>query len=299
MDARPGSQTRAAVVTIEGRRPRRHTDVLATEEPLEIRLDIGQGAAPLVVTMRTPGADFELAAGFLFSEGIVRSREEIKEIRYCVDRERDGAQQYNVVTVELRQGDIGDRIAARSFTMTGACGVCGKSSLDALSLAGLEPLPAGPKVPIETLYGLPETLRERQRVFARTGGLHAAALFDASGKLLALREDIGRHNALDKLVGWALLEGRIPLRDGIILVSGRASYELTQKTVAAGAPILCAVSAPSSLAVALARRFNLTLVGFLRGKRANVYHGLDRLQIDAEAPTLAADSGRDAEPASP
>jgi len=279
MDERPTSQTRATVVALEGSRARRQSDVLATEEPLEIRLDLGQGAVSLVMTMRTPGADFDLAAGFLFAEGIVRAREEIRQIRYCVDSERDGAQQYNVVTVDLRFEDPQTRLHPRMFPVTGACGICGKSSLEAVSLAGLQPLPPGFHVPLEVLYTLPRVLRDRQRVFARTGGLHAAALFDATGNLIALREDVGRHNALDKLIGWALLDGRLPLREGIILVSGRASYELTQKTIAAGAPVLCAISAPSSLAVDLARRFNLTLVGFLRDQRANVYHGLERISI--------------------
>ncbi len=279
MDGRAASQTRATVVALEGSRKRRQADFLVTEEPLEIRLNTGDGTVPLVMTMRTPGADFDLAAGFLFAEGIVRSREEIRQIRYCVEPERDGPQQYNVVTVDLRLDDPHARLPARNFLMTGACGVCGKASVEALSLAGLEPLPPGFRVPLEVLYALPGVLRDRQRVFARTGGLHAAALFDAAGNLVALREDVGRHNALDKLIGWALLEDRLPLREGIILVSGRASYELTQKAIAAGAPVLCAVSAPSSLAVDLARRFNLTLVGFLRDQRANVYHGMERVRL--------------------
>jgi FdhD protein len=279
MDGRAASQTRATIVALEGSRKRRQTDTLATEEPLEIRLTVGDSTVPLVMTMRTPGNDFDLAAGFLFAEGIVRGREDIRQIRYCVDRERDEPQEYNVVTVDLRRNEPGARILNRRFLMTGACGVCGQDSIEALSLAGLQPLPPGFHVPLEVLYTLPRVLRDRQRIFARTGGLHAAALFDAAGGLVALREDIGRHNALDKLIGWALLEGRLPLREGIILVSGRASYELTQKTIAAGAPVLCAVSAPSSLAVDLARRFNLTLVGFLRDQRANVYYGLERISV--------------------
>ncbi len=279
MDGRATSQTRATIVALEGSRTRRQTDSLATEEPLEIRLTVGDSTVPLVMTMRTPGNDFDLAAGFLFAEGIVRDREDIRQIRYCVDRERDGPQEYNVVTVDLRRTEPGARILNRRFLMTGACGVCGQDSIEALSLAGLQPLPPGFHVPLEVLYTLPRVLRDRQRIFARTGGLHAAALFNAAGDLVALREDIGRHNALDKLIGWAVLEGHLPLREGIILVSGRASYELTQKTIAAGAPVLCAVSAPSSLAVDLARRFNLTLVGFLRDQRANVYHGLERISI--------------------
>lgn len=283
MDGRATSQTRATVVAFEGSRKRQQTDFLATEEPLEIRLNTGDGTVPLVMTMRTPGADFDLAAGFLFAEGIVRDREEIRQIRYCVDPEHDGPQQYNVVTVDLRLDEPHTRLRSRHFLMSGACGVCGKASVEALSLDGLEPLPSGFRVPLEVLYALPGVLRDRQRVFARTGGLHAAALFDAAGNLIALREDVGRHNALDKLIGWAFLEGRVPLREGVILVSGRASYELTQKAIAAGAPVLCAVSAPSSLAVDLARRFNLTLVGFLRDRRANVYHGLERVHYD---PTL-------------
>jgi FdhD protein len=260
--------------------------VVATEEPLEIRLGPPGEARSVAVTMRTPGADFELAAGFLFSEGLITSRDEIDQIRYCVDTGDE--QLYNVVTVDQR--GVSSPIAPlghppllldRHFAVTSACGVCGKANLDQLERRGLVPLPEGPRLPVATITALPEQLRQAQGLFATTGGLHAAGLFEADGQLIALREDVGRHNALDKLLGWALLEGRLPLHEQIVLVSGRASFELAQKCVAAGVPVLCAVSAPSSLAIDLARRFNLTLIGFLRGERFNLYHGAERL-LDLE-----------------
>ena len=258
--------------------PRR--DELTTEEPLEIRLSAGGDVRSLAVTMRTPGNDFELAAGFLFAEGVVRERAEIARIEYCVDPLLRVEQRYNVVTVELRARELPDLAAFGRNTITSsACGVCGRAALDGLTDRGLAPLPPGPVVTAALLRALPETLRANQRQFARTGGLHAAALFDRDGRLVALREDVGRHNATDKLVGWAFLEGKVPLAEGVLLVSGRAGYEIAQKAVAAGIPILCAVSAPSSLAVDLAREFGLTLVGFLRGERFNVYSGIERIAV--------------------
>lgn len=278
MDGRRGGQTKLKVRVVEAGRVQVRTDVVATEEPLEIRLGVPGNAQPVAVTMRTPGADFELAAGFLFSEGIIQARHEIDQIRYCVDREAGDEQQYNVVTVDYRgPGPLPPLALDRHFTVTSACGICGKANLDQLATRGLSPLPAGPEVPVETIALLPDRLRRAQGLFARTGGLHAAGLFDRAGNLVAVREDVGRHNALDKLIGWALLEGRLPLAEHIVLVSGRSSFELTQKCLAAGVPILCAVSAPSSLAVDLARRFNLTLIGFLRGERFNLYHGAERI----------------------
>lgn len=275
---RPGSQTRVRVHTIAGGSTRNREDRVATEEPLEIRIETGDAVQTAAVTMRTPGADFELAAGFLVAEGIVQRRDDIRQISYCVDASLTTEQRYNVVTVTLGGGKPVDFAPLdRHFAITSACGVCGKTSLAQLETRGITPVPDGPVVSASLLTGLPEALRSRQRLFDATGGLHAAALFDADGYLVAMREDVGRHNALDKLLGWALLEGRLPAHDGIVLVSGRASFELAQKCVVGGVSILCAVSAPSSLAIDVARRFNLTLVGFLREDRCNVYAGFERI----------------------
>ena len=278
MEGRGRGRTRARVRVVEGDRVRFKTDSLATEEPLEIRLTAGGETRPVAVTMRTPGNHFELAAGFLFGEGVVASRDEIGQIRYCVDPELDGDQRYNVLTVDLRADRLPDLAGLDRHVFTSsACGVCGRASLDGLASRGYALLPPGPTVTAATIRGLPATLRRVQGLFQATGGLHAAGLFDAVGNLLAVREDIGRHNAVDKLVGWALLEGRLPLHGHVVLVSGRGGYEIVQKCVAAGVPVLCAVSAPSSLAVETARRFGLTLVGFLRGDRFNVYSGFERI----------------------
>ncbi|MDR7594904.1 MAG: formate dehydrogenase accessory sulfurtransferase FdhD [Armatimonadota bacterium] len=267
------------------------SDFLATEEPMEVRLVAGPHRRTVAVTMRTPGNDFELAAGFLFCEGVVRSRDEVSRIAYCLDEGLDAEQRYNVVTVELRGNCLPDlQPLERHFYTTSACGVCGKASLEALRMRGCPVLDGGPVLEPRLLRELPERLRRAQGLFAQTGGLHAAALFDAEGRLLALREDVGRHNAMDKLVGWALLEGRLPLRDSVVMVSGRASFELVQKAVAAGAPVFCAVSAPSSLAVEVARAFGVTLVGFLRGDRFNVYTGAERVR------GVASEQGRAATP---
>jgi FdhD protein len=274
----PRSKVRAEVrvVTDEGVDTR--TDTLATEEPLEIRLAAGPSTRTVAVTMRTPGSDFELVAGFLYAEGVLGARDDIHRIRYCTDPAVDAEQQYNIVTVELTRRDLPDLpTLERSFFTSSACGVCGKASLEALRLRGFGRVAPGFALDAGVLTALPGRLRARQAVFEATGGLHAAALVTANGDLAAVREDIGRHNALDKLIGWALLEGRVPLRDHFIMVSGRASFELVQKTLAAGAPALCAVSAPSSLAVEVAREFGMTLVGFLRGNQFNVYAGFDRI----------------------
>jgi FdhD protein len=274
--ARRGSKTKARVRTVEDGRGRLRSDVLATEEPMEIRLVSGGMRRTVAVTMRTPGSDFELAAGFLYGEGIVSSQEDIKKISYCVDV--DAEQRFNIVNVELRDTREYDlRPLERHFYTTSACGVCGKASLEQLELRGCPVIPPGPEVAAEVVYSLPEKLREAQGLFEATGGLHAAALFDANGELVALREDVGRHNATDKLVGWALLEGRLPLSQHIVMVSGRSSYEIMQKCLAAGVPIVCAVSAPSSLAVDVAQQFGMTLVGFLRNNRFNVYNAPERV----------------------
>ncbi len=277
--ARRTSKTKARVRTVEDGRVRVRPDVLATEEPMEIRLLSSGAKQTVAVTMRTPGSDFELAAGFLYGEGIVSSQEDIRKISYCV--EADAEQQYNIVNVELRGGREYDlRPLERHFYTTSACGVCGKASLEQLELRGCPVIGPGPEVSAKTVYSLPEKLRAAQGLFEATGGLHAAALFDAEGELVALREDIGRHNATDKLIGWALLEGLLPLKQHIVMVSGRSSYEILQKCLAAGVPIVCAVSAPSSLAVDVAREFGMTLVGFLRGSKFNVYAGSERIQLE-------------------
>jgi FdhD protein len=278
--SRRTSKTKTRVRVVEDGGMRVRPDALATEEPMEIRLLAGPTKQTVAVTMRTPGADFELAAGFLYGEGIVTSPEDILKISYCVDPEIDAEQQYNIVNVELRSGREFDlRPLERHFYTTSACGVCGKASLEQLELRGCPVISPGPEVSAETIYSLPETLREAQGLFDATGGLHAAALFDGEGELLALREDVGRHNATDKLVGWALLEGRLPLSEHVVLVSGRSSFEIMQKCLTAGVPVVCAISAPSSLAVDVAREFGMTLVGFLRGGRFNVYAGADRVRI--------------------
>ena len=264
---------------VEAGEIRARRDLLSTEEPLEIRLVAGGERQSVAVTMRTPGADFELAAGFLLNEGVIAARDEITSIAYCTDPAVDGTQQYNIVSVELRCATLPDLAALqRHFTISSACGVCGKASLEALQVRCPMPLPAGPLVSPKLIAALPATLRTAQHQFGSTGGIHAAALFDAAGNLLAVREDVGRHNALDKLIGWAFLAGRLPLHNQIVLVSGRTSYELVQKCVVAGAPILAAISAPSSLAVQVAQEFGLTLLGFVRGERFNVYAGIERIQ---------------------
>ncbi len=283
----PGKKELARIRSVEGGREEWRSDQVAVEEPLEVRLAAGGSTRTVAVTLRTPGDDFELAAGFLFAEGVLRSREEVRRIACC-----DGAeggpggpgQPRNVVTVELAAPDLPSLATLeRHFFTSSACGVCGKASLEGLRLRSSGRPPPGPEVGAGLLAGLPGKLREAQGVFQATGGLHAAALFDAGGSLLALREDVGRHNALDKLLGWGLLKGRLPFADRIVLVSGRASFELVQKSLAAGAPFLCAVSAPSSLAIEVAREFGMTLVGFLRGDRFNVYCGFER--VPAAAPT--------------
>ncbi len=250
-----------------------HTDLLAVEEPLEIRLGYQTPerwtTRGISVTMRTPGHDFELAAGFLLSEGIVRRRQDISAM--LAPESAKG----NVVRVDLAPDVVFDPVRLeRHFYTTSSCGVCGKASLEALSGQGLDNIPRDtPPVSMRIIHRLPDILRASQTTFDVTGGLHAAALFSSAADLIVLREDVGRHNAVDKVVGSMLLENRLPLQDGVLLVSGRASFELVQKTIAAGIPILAAVGAPSSLAVELARDFDLTLIGFVRDNRCNIYSG--------------------------
>ena len=251
-------------------------DQLATEEPLEIRLIWDGGQRTVAVTMRTPGNDEELASGFLYAEGVIDRRELIVGFHRPI--ESGETPEPNVMEVELAEAPEADLPSLeRHFFSSSACGVCGKAGLQALQLRAPGRLPSGPEVDPAVLSSLPDRLREAQGIFEATGGLHAAGLFDAGGRLIALREDVGRHNALDKLFGWAFLQGLLPLHGHLVLVSGRSSYEILQKCLMAGIPIVCAVSAPSSLAVELANRFGITLVGFLRGDRFNVYSGVERL----------------------
>ncbi|BFO17099.1 formate dehydrogenase accessory sulfurtransferase FdhD [Streptomyces sp. KM77-8] len=257
-------------------------DTLVAEEPLEIRLN----GKPLAITMRTPGDDFALAAGFLVSEGVLAFGADLQNIVYCAGATADGANTYNVVDVRTTPDVvIPDITLERNVYTTSSCGLCGKASLDAVRTTARHPIADTPplRVEPELLAVLPDRLRAAQRVFDRTGGLHAAALFDEAGELLDVREDVGRHNAVDKLVGRALQSGSLPLSRTILLVSGRASFELAQKAVMAGIPMLAAVSAPSSLAVDLAAETGLTLVGFLRGGSMNVYAGEDRIALRAAA----------------
>ncbi|HEU0205089.1 MAG TPA: formate dehydrogenase accessory sulfurtransferase FdhD [Pseudolysinimonas sp.] len=256
-------------------------DVLAVEEPLEIRV----AGSALSITMRTPGHDFDLAAGFLVSEGVIARAEQLAAIRYCAGATAEGENTYNVLDVSLAPGvPRPDPSMERNFYMTSSCGLCGKASIDAITTRSAHPVAADPvAVDDEFLATLPDRLREGQDVFDKTGGLHAAALFDArSGRLLALREDVGRHNAVDKVVGWALKEGLLPLTGTVLMVSGRASFELVQKASMAGIPILAAVSAPSSLAVDLAQEVGITIVGFLRGNSMVVYSGSERVVSEQE-----------------
>jgi len=255
-------------------------ETLVVEEPLEIRVN----GAPLTVTMRTPGSDVELTQGFLLTEGVIAHRDDVLTVRYCrgaADPTPDdaGLNSYNVLDVTLDPAVAPPTVdITRNFYTTSSCGVCGKASLEAVRLSSRHSPGDDPTtVQAATLSAMPAQLRSGQRVFAETGGLHGAALFDATGTLLAVREDVGRHNAVDKVIGWALEHGRIPLSGTVLLVSGRASFELAQKAVMAGIPVLAAVSAPSSLAVDLATQSGLTLVAFLRGDSMNVYSRADRV----------------------
>ncbi len=253
----------------------RRPDSLAVEEPMELRV----GGRALAVTMRTPGHDVELAHGFLLTEGVLTAADDVVTARWCDSVDETGANTYNVLDVALAPGVAPPGTGVeRNFYTTSSCGVCGKASLDAVRLRSRFP-PAGDPVRVDaaTLYALPDALRTAQRVFDSTGGLHAAGLFTDGGTPLVVREDVGRHNAVDKVLGWALLHGRVPAAGCVLMVSGRASFELVQKAVMAGVPVLAAVSAPSSLAVALAVEAGMTLVGFLRGRSMNVYAGAERV----------------------
>ncbi|MGW8433815.1 formate dehydrogenase accessory sulfurtransferase FdhD [Nocardiopsis sp. NPDC055879] len=274
--------TRQRILRIRDGVVSERADTLVAEEPLEVRID----GSPLTVTMRTPGNDFDLAAGFLVGEGVVHHTEDVRVIRYCAGATEDGSNTFNVLDVSLAPHvPAPDTSLERNFYTTSSCGLCGKASLDAVRTQArwsVTENEAG--VGLSTLTRLPDRLREAQRVFDRTGGLHAAGLFTTEGELLVVREDVGRHNAVDKVVGWALREGRLPLRESVLMVSGRASFELVQKAWMAGIPTLAAVSAPSSLAVDLATEAGMTLVGFLRGESMNVYAGRERVLIEAASP---------------
>ncbi|KRV49589.1 formate dehydrogenase family accessory protein FdhD [Wenjunlia vitaminophila] len=269
---------RRPVVRVRDGEVSRRVDTLVAEEPLEIRLN----GKPLAITMRTPGDDFALAVGFLVSEGVVADASDVSRIAYCAGATADGSNTYNVVDVRLAPGvPVPDITLERNVYTTSSCGLCGKASLDAVRTTARWPVAGpGPRLRPDVLSALPDALRAAQGVFHQTGGLHAAGLFTPDGDVLDVREDVGRHNAVDKLVGRAYQQGALPLRDTVLLVSGRASFELVQKAVMAGIPALAAVSAPSSLAVELAAETGLTLVGFLRGRSMNVYAGAERVVLE-------------------
>ncbi|MDA8354405.1 MAG: formate dehydrogenase accessory sulfurtransferase FdhD [Firmicutes bacterium] len=272
------------VQQVKGDSARRIRDSLAVEEPLEIRLVFPHlpDPVPVAVTMRTPGDDFELAAGFLFTEGILSSAEDIHTITYCRDPKVDGDQQYNIVNVNLRPGvTLDQKQLQRNFYTSSSCGVCGKASLEAIHVKGVQPVSGTFQIGASVIHQLGDRLRQEQMIFEKTGGLHAAGWFDSAGNLLALREDVGRHNAVDKLLGHAFLSRKIPLSQSILMVSGRSSFEIMQKAAVAGVPMVTAVSAPSSLACDVAREFGITLVGFARGEQFNIYTGGHRILPDA------------------
>ncbi len=287
-DPLPASVARAPVRTVEGGRCEDHFDLLAVEEPLEVRVVVEKAGRrnrhAIAVTMRTPGHDFELAAGFLHSEGALTERSAVAGIDYC--RSGSAEEARNVVEVTLAPGvDFDPDRFSRNVYTSSSCGICGRGSLELVRAALPAPpraLTDEPRFDAEMLLTLPRLLAQAQKTFAATGGLHAAALFDSAGGLELVREDVGRHNAVDKLVGALLLEDRLPAADGLLLVSGRASFELVQKAVLAGLPALAAVGAPSSLAVELARDHGLTLIGFLRDGRFNLYAGERRLDAGVD-----------------
>lgn len=291
---RPGPTTTATVWKVRAGESHEEADRLAAEEPMEIRVESAPNghreSTSLSVTMRTPGNDFDLAAGFLFTEGIVAAKRDIARIEYCVDP--GAAQEYNVVSVVLRP-DLefrADRLT-RHFYMTSSCGVCGKTSLEAIRVAARYPIPDDrPRMDSKTIAVIPERLRREQALFSETGGLHAAGLFDANGTLRDLREDVGRHNAVDKVIGAAFLANQVPLSEKVLAVSGRGSFEILQKAAVAGIPFVVAVGAPSSLATAIADEFGMTLIGFARGDRFNVYAGRHRILDTTERPP--GESGR-------
>ena len=275
---RPGPTVPAHPLVIRDGTATPRSDLLVAEEPLEIRVNRGGADHAISVTMRTPGNDFELAVGFLTTEGVIRGKVDVDQVRYCVGGPVE--QQYNIVTVALRSGvSFDEERLRRTFYTTSSCGVCGKASLESLALRDAPAVPDGPVVDAGVLGSLPDRLRGAQKIFQRTGGLHAAGLFEPDGTLVAAREDVGRHNAVDKLVGWMVLGDRFPAGERILAVSGRASFEIMQKALAAGIPIVAAVSAPSSLAVDVAAEYGMTLAGFVRDGSLNVYAGPRRIRV--------------------
>jgi FdhD protein len=267
--------TRANVLAMNDGVRSERPDTLATEEPMEIRVEGPTGdAVSVAVTMRTPGGDFELAAGFLFTEGLIDGRQDIVTVSYCEDLAPQ-EQRYNVVTVKLAR-PFDESLLRRNFYASSSCGICGKATLDDVEVH-CAPLAPGPSVAPAAIHGLPDALRAGQRVFEQTGGLHAAGVFSASGELLSVREDVGRHNAVDKVVGEALLADGLPMAERLLQVSGRVSFEIVQKAARAGIPLIAAVSAPSSLAVEAAERLGMTVVGFVRDGRFNVYTHAERI----------------------
>ena len=277
-EPRIGGSVRARVRVLDDDGDVLRRDSLASEEPLEIRLAAGTDRGVGAVTMRTPGHDFDLVAGWLLAEGIISAADELLRVDYCTDVDVAQRQQYNVVTATLAAATLPDlgSLERHSYTSS-ACGVCGKASIDALALRS-KPLHSDATLSVEVLYGLPDQLRSAQGLFARTGGLHAAGLFDLDGAPIAVREDVGRHNAVDKVIGAALLSRRLHrVQSPVLVVSGRTSFEIVQKAVAAGIAFIAGVSAPSSLAVSLADEFGVTLAGFVRGRRANVYANVERI----------------------
>ena len=272
--ARQKPTQRYSIQHIQAHTMQQRRDELVLEEPLELRLQFTMSGHMLTksvsITMRTPGEDYALAAGFLFTEDIISSADDIEKFDYCVGKE---TQEFNILTIRLKEGATFDpEKLVRHFYTTSSCGVCGKASIDALEHRGLQTIPITKNsLAVSTLYELPDRMREAQAIFEKTGGLHAAGLFSFEGELIDLYEDIGRHNAVDKLIGARLLDRKLPLQDTILLVSGRLGFEITQKAISAGLPIVASVGAPSHLSVELARRFQMTLVGFVREQRCNVY----------------------------
>ena len=267
---------RVQVVVVDADGSRRRPDRVVTEEPMEIRIH-GPNESPrsVAITMRTPGNDFDLAVGFCVSEGLLRSRDDLEGVEYCVGGE--GEQQYNIVTI-ARRSQVGDEVRERNFLSTASCGVCGKATLDELEVR-CAPVAPGPVYRWSALRELPRGLAERQRVFDVTGGLHAAASFDADGSIDVVREDVGRHNALDKLIGDAFLNREPPVSPRGVFLSGRIGFELVQKAAVGGIGCIVAVGAPSSLAIDTARTFGITVVGFVRDDRANIYTGAERIDL--------------------
>jgi FdhD protein len=268
------------VMKVSGGEARRARDRLAVEEPLELRV----AGRPVGVTMRTPGNDFELAIGYCISERLVARPEDVEAVRFCAPEGQ--AQEYNVLTVDLRPGvPVPDPSLDRLAVTSSSCGVCGKASIDAVTVACASLAGDALAVPGEVLAAIPARVREAQRVFEQTGGLHAAAICDATGEVRCVREDVGRHNAVDKVIGWAATEHRLPLTGMVLFVSGRCSFEVVQKAAVAGVPLVAAVSAPTSLAVELADQVGMTLIGFLRGNAMNIYSHPHRVPLPTPATT--------------